>query len=109
VDVSSRPSQQDFRKHLSSDRYSLLPGTVPFDQQLQLQVYQAELRPYAEVLCGDPDVARTAVRNAFGAACMSLGPFTTPLGLRTCLKSIVSAYCMRLRGRAGLQFCPDVN
>ncbi|MCZ6916990.1 MAG: hypothetical protein O7I93_09450 [Gemmatimonadetes bacterium] len=94
---------------MASDRYSLLPGPVAFDQQLQLQAYQIELQPYAEVLCGDSDVARTAVRNAFAEARQSLRPFTTPQGLRTCFKRIVSAYCMRLRGRADWQFCPDAN
>jgi hypothetical protein len=95
--------------HVASDRDALLPCPVAFDQQLQLQVYQAELRPYAEVLCGDSDLARTAVRNAFAEARRSLGPFTTPLGLRTCFKYILSAYCLRLRSLADLQLCPDAN
>ena len=106
---ASRLSQSDFRKYLASDRYSLLPGTVAFDQQLQLQAYQAELRPYAEVLCGDSGLAQTAVRNAYAAARQSARRFTTPLGLRTCFKHILSAYCMGMRGRADLQFCPDAN
>ncbi len=106
---SSRFSQLDSRVYVASDRDSLLPRPVAFDQQLQLQVYQTELRPYAEVLCGDSNLAQTAVRNAFVAARQSLRPFTTPLGLRTCFKHILSAYCMRLRGQAVSQICPDAN
>jgi hypothetical protein len=89
------------------DLLSLRP--VAFDQQLQLQVYQTELRPYAEVLCGDAELAQTAVRNAFLVARQSLRPFTTPLGLRTCFKHILSAYCLRLRGQAESYLCPDAN
>jgi hypothetical protein len=106
---SSRFSQLDSSTYVASDRDPLLPRPVAFDQQLQLQVYQIELRPYAEVLCGDADLARTAVRNAFAEARQSLRPFTTPLGLRTCFKRILSAYCMRLRGQVDSPPCPDAN
>jgi hypothetical protein len=109
VHDSSRFSQTAFRTHVASDGDSLTLRPVTFDQQLQLQVYQTELRPYAEVLCGNSDLAQTAVRNAFVAARQSLRPFTTPLGLRTCFKHILSAYCMRLRGRANSQLCPGAN
>ena len=103
---SLRFSQLDTRIYVVSDQ---APRPVTFDQQLQLQVYQTELRPYAEVLCGDSDLAQTAVRNAFVAAIRSLRPFTTPLGLRTCFKSILSAHCLMLRGRAHSRLCPEAN
>ncbi len=103
---SSRFSQLDAEIDAASDRGLLLLRPVAFDQQLQLQVYQTELRPYAEVLCGDADLAQTAVRNAFIVARQSLRPFATPLGLRTCFKYILSAYCLRLRDS---QLCPDAN
>jgi hypothetical protein len=94
---------------VASDEDSLPPRPVTFDQQLQLQVYQIELRPYAEVLCGDSDLAQTAVRNAFVAARQSLRSFTTPVGLRTCFKYILLAHCRRLLGRDDSQLCPEAN
>jgi hypothetical protein len=105
----SRFSEPVFRTYVASDKDSLLPGPVAFDQQLQLQVYRSELQPYAEVLCGDSDLARTALRDAFAEAVRSLRPFTTPTGLRVCFKHILAAYCMGLRGRIDAQLCPDVN
>ena len=107
--ASSRLSQPDSNTYVVLDGDSLTLRPVTFDQQLQLQVYQTELRPYAEVLCGDSELAQTAVRNAFVAARQSLRSFTTPLGLRTCFKYILLAHCRKLLGRDDSQLCPDAN
>lgn len=109
MNPSSRIGRVHYRTHVLSDRDSLLPGPVGFDQQLQLQVYRSELRPYAEVLCGSAELAQTALQRAFTEALQSLRPFTTPLGLRICFKYILAAYCMGLRREADAQLCPGAN
>ncbi len=76
------------------------PRAMSGEQQLRLAEHCNEFIPYAEVLCGDPELVDAAMTHAFAEATKKLWSSATPLGLRVGFKRILIDSCFGVREEA---------